>query len=226
MGGHQPIRTAIYVDGFNLYYWLKPSPYRWLDIQKLVMSVVTTPDRQYEVVAVKYFTARVSGTEGDPGKATRQDFYLRALAAVTPTLKVYQGEFRRQPKYMPRYLPNGEAGPTVLVWDTEEKGSDVNLSVELVNDAWCKLYDLAIVVSNDSDLERAVRISKKKGRTIGVLIRGDASVNSLGRFASFSKKLTFAQVEAALLPREIPGTSVRIPEEWRKKEDIANLKGR
>ncbi len=42
------------------------------------------------------------------------------------------------------------------VWDTEEKGSDVNLAVELDRRAWLNLYDMAVVISNDSDLERAV----------------------------------------------------------------------
>jgi hypothetical protein len=25
------VRTAIHVDGFNFYYWLKPSPFRWIN---------------------------------------------------------------------------------------------------------------------------------------------------------------------------------------------------
>ena len=28
-------KTIIYVDGFNLYYRLKNTPYKWLDLQKL-----------------------------------------------------------------------------------------------------------------------------------------------------------------------------------------------
>jgi hypothetical protein len=31
-----PIRTFVYVDGFNLYYGaVKGTPYKWLDIQRL-----------------------------------------------------------------------------------------------------------------------------------------------------------------------------------------------
>lgn len=37
---------------------------------------------------------------------------------------------------------------------TEEKGSDVNLAVHLLNDGWLDAYDCAVVVSNDSDLAR------------------------------------------------------------------------
>jgi uncharacterized LabA/DUF88 family protein len=40
----------------------------------------------------------------------------------------------------------------------EEKGSDVNLSVTMLNDAWRNEYDTAIVLSNDSDLCEPIRI--------------------------------------------------------------------
>lgn len=222
------MRTAVYIDGFNFYYWLKPLPFRWIDLRQLVVNAISRPDIQHEIVAVKYFTARVSDTQGDTGKSTRQDVYMQALSAVTPELSVYYGEFRRQQKPMRKAYKDGRVGPYVWVWDTEEKGSDVNLAVELVNDAWSNLYDMAVVVSNDSDLERALRIVKKKGRIVGVLVRGDAQVNSLKKYSSFLKLLQADQLRAALLPHEIavPNTDriIRIPHEWRRKEEKAGIR--
>jgi uncharacterized LabA/DUF88 family protein len=49
---------------------------------------------------------------------------------------------------------------TAEVIHTEEKGSDVNLGVHLVNDAWLNRYDCAVVVSNDSDLAEAISLVK------------------------------------------------------------------
>ena len=219
------MRTAIYVDGFNLYYWMKPSPYRWIDLKTLVSNAITRPDKKHEIVAVKYFTARVSDTQNDPTKSTRQDVYIRALRAVIPELTVYFGEFRRQKKQMPLVHHDGvSVGPMRWVWDTEEKGSDVNLAVELVNDAWLNLYDMAVVISNDSDLERAVSIAKRKQRIVGVLVRGDAEVNSLKRVSTFWKKLRPDDLANALMPREIPGKSIHIPAEWAEKESAAGLR--
>lgn len=219
------MRTAIYVDGFNLYYWMKPSPFRWIDLKALAANAIARPDKTHEIVAVKYFTARVSDTLDDPTKSTRQDVYIRALRAVIPELTVYFGEFRRQKKRMPLVHPDGVSlGPMQWVWDTEEKGSDVNLAVELVNDAWLNLYDVAIVISNDSDLERAVSIVKRKQRTVGVLVRGDAEVNSLKRAATFWKKLKQDDLADALLPREIPDKPIRIPAEWAAKESAAGVR--
>jgi len=218
------LRTAVYIDGFNLYYWMKPLPYRWIDLKSLVLNAITKPDVEHDLVAIKYFTARVSDTRDDPSKATRQDIYFQALKASIPEFTIHFGEFRRQKKQMPRVGLRDRVGRPIWVWDTEEKGSDVNLAVELVNDAWLNLYDMAVVVSNDSDLERAVRIVKKKSRTVGVLVRGDAQVNSLRRVASFYRRLTEDDLKASLLPRKIEGTNIEIPSNWRKKEAAAKLR--
>jgi uncharacterized LabA/DUF88 family protein len=218
------MRTAVYVDGFNLYYWLKPLPYRWIDLKALALNVISRPDQQHEIVAVKYFTARVSDTNDDPTKATRQDIYIRALAKTIPELKVCYGEFRRQQKQMPRVNYDGSVGALQWVWDTEEKGSDVNLAVDLVDDAWGNVYDMAIVISNDSDLERALTIAKRKQRKIGVLVRGDATVNSLKRVSHFMIKLKESDLRNALLPRQIPNSNLRIPQEWADKETAAGIR--
>ena len=40
----------------------------------------------------------------------------------------------------------------VNVMKTEEKGSDVNIAAHLINDGYKGLYQVAILVTNDSDL--------------------------------------------------------------------------
>jgi hypothetical protein len=44
------------------------------------------------------------------------------------------------------------------VWKTEEKGSDVNLGAHLVRDAFRGRFDLAAVLTNDTDLVEPIRI--------------------------------------------------------------------
>lgn len=58
----------------------------------------------------------------------------------------------------------------VDVWRPEEKGSDVNLAAYLVRDAFKNEADLHVVVSNDSDLEEAIRIvTTDVGRTVWLI---------------------------------------------------------
>ena len=55
-------------------------------------------------------------------------------------------------------LPPAAAPEVAYVWKTEEKGSDVNLGVHLVRDAFKGHFDLAAVLTNDTDLVEPVRI--------------------------------------------------------------------
>ena len=50
----------------------------------------------------------------------------------------------------------------VEVLDTEEKGSDVNLASYLLMDGFWDEYDLAVVVSNDSDLQLPVEMARTR----------------------------------------------------------------
>ena len=57
---------------------------------------------------------------------------------------------------MPLFVP---PYPVVAkVWKTEEKGSDVNLASHLVYDACQGSFDVAAVLSNDTDLVEPIRI--------------------------------------------------------------------
>jgi hypothetical protein len=63
------------------------------------------------------------------------------------------------PDFRPPFVLPATAAPEVAyVWKTEEKGSDVNLGVHLVRDAFKGHFDLAAVFTNDTDLVEPVRI--------------------------------------------------------------------
>ena len=58
---------------------------------------------------------------------------------------------------------------------TEEKVSDVNLAVHLLDDDWLDAYDCAVVVSNDSDIAEAMRLARRHHATrIGLVTPGSA----------------------------------------------------
>ena len=56
-------------------------------------------------------------------------------------------------------VPNGVFA---VYHTTEEKGSDVNLATHLLNDAWNDLFDLATVISTDTDLVTPIRMVKEE----------------------------------------------------------------
>lgn len=157
------MKTIVYVDGFNLYYRaLKGTRHKWLDLQALCKAVLPP---HCDIVAINYYTARVSGRVGsDAGKD--QNTYLKALKTI-PHLKTHLGSFQVTNKMMflvqpVEFIPaNVRANPNpryANVVKTEEKGSDVNLGVHLVRDAFTGAFEHAAVITNDTDLNEPLRI--------------------------------------------------------------------
>ena len=135
-------RTIVYIDGFNLYYRaLRGTPYKWLDIA--AMSAASLP-ADCQIERVNYYTAHISGRV-DPDAPRRQHAYLRAIETLRNVV-IHYGNFMVNQKWSgvvqpPRFrpLPTQPAVPdpeVAFVWKTEEKGSDVNLGVHLVRDAF------------------------------------------------------------------------------------------
>src|SRR5258707_2078982 len=150
-------RTIVYIDGFNLYYRvLRPLGHKWMNIHALSMAVLPASN---QITAVKYYTARISGRL-DPGAPARQHAYLKALESL-PLVSIHYGNFRtdkkwsglvQPPDFRPACtLPTGAAPQVAYVWETEEKGSDWNLVVHLVRDAFTHAFDEAAVLTNDTD---------------------------------------------------------------------------
>lgn len=207
------MRTFVYVDGFNLYYGaLRGTPWRWLDPVALFRKVLQP---RHEIVAVKYFTARVSGTPGDPSKPQRQDIWLRAVRHFRPETEVYFGHFLSHTVRMPLARPAKNRRSAEVV-RTEEKGSDVNLAVHLLNDGWLDRYDCAVVASNDSDIAEAMRLVRQYcGKRIGLVTPGTrAPSRQLLAHADFARRIRTGALRRSQLPDPIPGTNIRKPANW------------
>ncbi|MCY3768602.1 MAG: NYN domain-containing protein [Gammaproteobacteria bacterium] len=203
-------RTIIYVDGFNLYYGaLRKTPYRWLDLNILCKFLL--PGN--EIREIKYFTALVSGRPNDPGQPVRQQAYLRALQSL-PNVSVYLGHFLTHKVWMPRA---DAPYRNVRVIKTEEKGSDVNLAAELLHDAHRNRFDVAAVVSNDSDLLAPIRIVKNElNKHIGVLNPHKRPSQVLHQCVDFIKPIRSGVLSAAQFPDELTdqtGTFFK-PKSW------------
>ena len=208
------MRTFVYVDGFNLYYGvLKGSPYKWLDLLVLFQRMLQP---RHRILAIKFFTARVSVTPDDPSKPQRQDTYLRALQLYRPEVEVYFGHFLSHKVRLPLAAPTTRQR-TVEVIRTEEKASDVNLAVHLLNDCWLNAYDCALVVTNDSDIAEAMRLVKQQHRKlIGLATPGNRHPSrQLTAHADFSLRIRNKTVlQQSQLPDPIPGTTIHKPATW------------
>ena len=146
-------RVAVYIDGLNLYYGMKSMGWRryyWLDLQRLSENLL----RPYQRLQfVRYFTAKFLPDDNDPGQVERQDAYLQALSSL-PKVDIHYGF------HISRTITCPHCKGDIIRY--EEKMTDVNIAVALLEDANNNLYDAAIVISADSDLSRPIEVVRQK----------------------------------------------------------------
>jgi uncharacterized LabA/DUF88 family protein len=215
--GKQP-RTIVYIDGFNLYYRrLKGTPYRWLNLD--VMCRLLLPDNQID--HINYYTARIT----DSDRFSRQDVYLRALATL-PAVSITYGRYLQHTVQRPLANPSPGSPRYVDVIDNEEKGSDVNLATHLVLDGARNAFDVAVVISNDSDLQEPVRVVRREfGKIVGIISPQDGNLPinpQLKEHASFVKRIREWALKQSLFPEVMSdvGGVFYCPPKW--KTDISS----
>ncbi len=203
------IRAAVYIDGFNVYFRLKNTPHKWIDFRSLVLSLIPS---NHDLHILKYFTARING-RFDADAPSRQDVFLRALKAHIPEMEIFEGSFLVTKKFA-----RIAANPTqfIEVLNSEEKGSDVNLAVHLLNDACKDAYDVAFVMSNDSDLAEAIKlVVKDHDKPVGLIVPGNSP--AAAKLRAVSNQIYHSRVGRMgqhQMPTTIPGTSIHKPPSW------------
>ncbi len=195
------VRTNIYIDGFNFYYGCfknlndpvvaanahAGTPYKWVDLRALGHALFPTDHIQ----RIRLFSARPIDDAVNPDQSLRQETWFRALRSYS-NVKIELGTHQERPK-TGRLLTNVACAAPVSclpfllkVMTREEKGSDVNLASWLLKDAFLDDCDRAVVISNDSDLETAVRIAKFDARKEVIVVSPYLTVVKALRKASTS----------------------------------------
>jgi hypothetical protein len=216
-------RTIVYIDGFNLYYRvLKGTPHKWLDIEAMSRAVLP---HTCAIERINYYTARVSGRV-DAGAPRRQHAYLRAIATLSK-VAIHYGNFLVSQKWAglvqppdfrpPIVMPPGVVPEVAYVWKTEEKGSDVNLGVHLVRDAFKGAFDFAAVLTNDTDLVEPIRIvTQDIGLPVTLLTPVGKPATSLANVASAIRHIQ-PYIGPCQLPNPVPvpgKNPISKPVEW------------
>ena len=114
------MRTIVYIDGFNLFYGLlRNTPWLWLDLEKFVRSLLT---EKYDIVAIKFFAARIHSDKFMQTSPHDQACYFEALMA-NPLIQIVEGVYKRFRVKLPFVKePCVSCGKVeyATVWKTEE----------------------------------------------------------------------------------------------------------
>lgn len=159
------------------------------------------------LVGVKYFTSRVNNS---PDKQKRQSTYIDALESTG--IKIIYGNYQDG---------SSECKRCGHVWRVaKEKMTDVNIATAIIVDAYKDEYDMALLISGDSDLTPQIREVHDlfKQKRVFIAFPPKRHNNSMALIAKGSetigrKKLVDSQFEEEVISKT--GYKLRIPPEWR-----------
>ena len=137
-------RTSFFIDGFNLYHSLcTPSRkhYKWLNIRKLCEFYLQNQDILTDIF---YFSALPTW---DQEKTKRHQVYLDALRSEN--IEIVLGKFKKVTRKCLLGC-NGNVSNTFQTF--EEKETDVNIAIHLLEAGLTNKFDKAVIISGDSDL--------------------------------------------------------------------------
>lgn len=200
-------RVIAYIDGYNLYYGLKSKGwkrYYWLNLQTLIGRFVRS---NQELVLTKYFTTVVKLPND---KRLRQVEFLDALKTLS-NFEIYYGQF------LSETITCRQCGHSYTTY--HEKMTDVNISVELMSDAFQNRFDTAFLLSADSDLTGTVESIRRllKKRVVAIFPPGRSSY-SLKSVANAVLHIGHLELAKSLFPDEIAvsgGVELKRPATWR-----------
>lgn len=201
-------RVIAYIDGFNLYYGLRESQmrrYYWLNLRE-VASRLLKPTQTLE--RVNYFTSIVSSP---PDKNRRQAIYLEALSTL-PDFSIHYGH------YLADSVVCRHCGHKHVTH--HEKMTDVNIATELLTDAFADRYDVALLISADSDLVGPIRRVRQlfPEKRVVVVFPPARHSNALKQAATGILHLDRTTLAQSVFPDRVikpDGFALERPLEWR-----------
>lgn len=155
------MRVSLYVDGFNLYHAiddLRDDRLKWLSLYELGRNIIL--HRTETLTQTVYFSAYAHyRSNADPSVVARHRKYVAALEATG--VEVVLGNFKKKPR---------RCFACSAQWDShEEKETDVNIAIRLVADAFRDRFDVAYVLSADTDLVPAMACARSVSGASGSL---------------------------------------------------------
>lgn len=190
--GSEPLRTRVYIDGYNLYYGcLKGTPYKWLDLMTLFeRHILPSSAPQPSVLlpqAIKFFTAKILEPAAKAlDSVSSQARYHTALRKLyherIQLIEGYYSLSQVKARLVDDVEPNKWARncAQTLVWKLEEKQSDVNLALQAYHDAITGDVDQVVIVTNDTDIAPALHMIRTyTGVKIGVVVPASPSCENL-----------------------------------------------
>ena len=229
LGQDAKIRAALYIDGFNLYHPIlrmgaKNNHLKWACLWQLGMNLAAAKGQK--LVKVVFCTA-VPSVRQNSHQRDRHIKFNNAQRASGVT--IIEGH------YVPENIevagiPTGETKWT-------EKQTDINVCLELIMDGFDDVYDVAMLLSADTDQVATARVFTERLAPLGKSLLGVAppdrsAPSGYSRYKIPSVVLKKFDIERCIMPEEITFDGIMIrrpveyapPEGWIHPNDLPKAK--
>lgn len=155
-------RILALIDGFNYYHALnnyqleKNVCVKWLDYKKLIVSMLQEGDDE-ENLNLFYFSALA--THRKDGAVNRHKVYISALEKTGVNIILGHFQPKEKPKCWHCQNNNLDCKPNTIY---EEKRTDVNIAITLLEYAFEDRFDKCFLFSEDNDFVPAIEKVKEK----------------------------------------------------------------
>lgn len=164
-------RGMIFIDGSNVYYdWQKLGRQKSLDIQKYI-GVIQNLYPDVDFVRSYYFVTE-TGTNGTFIHSIKRIPYLDVVTGHLQSKDISLDKLGVQCPSCGQNL-SGYASTQV------DKGTDINIAVEILSHAFNNSFDLAVLASRDADFVSVVKVVKHLGKNIEAVLFENAQHNAL-----------------------------------------------
>jgi len=202
-------RITFFIDGFNLFHSIDSNPeyhkYKWLNLKKLAEKFITKNDI---IKDIYYFTALATWSLD---KSNRHKLYIKALELMSG-IKVIYGKFKK--KDITCRLCHKK-------YQTyEEKQTDVNIAIYLLEFAFKDEYDTAVIITGDSDLIPSIKSVSSifPSKSIWLIIPIGRDAKELTNCCDKHMKIKEKHLKTSLFPEEIiinDTTKLICPPKWK-----------
>lgn len=223
------MKVWFFIDGFNFYHSVqaalkdKPeSQLMWIDLKMLCEQHIHIIGSHAVLAGVDYFTAipdyLISTADADDeakGKVLRHKLYIRANEASG--VGIHYGFIDRNGKS--KVTENG-----AVVYEWREKGTDVKLACAILERAKNNDYDLALIISGDTDYLPLVEILPRMyGKEIRFGLPYKRETKMIKEKSPHSFSLSLDSYEKCQFPPSITlpnGTRIYCPQKWLPKASL------
>lgn len=223
------IKIAVYIDWFNMFHHMKKvfgKKYYWLDYSSLSKKFCGHNEK---IIKVAFFTAYF---RRDKFWQARHKDYVKALniMGAETILGKYQevskvfsnrghniGNFISKPflRWLPEKIQKKFLPQRLEYKNFEEKRTDVNIAVNILQDWLLDKYDKCFIISWDSDISPSIESVKKlkKDKQFILLLPPWAKAHTMDRVCDTTIEITEDHLRNSLLPNIVK--HIHRPKWWR-----------